>query len=157
MSTMKDTFISGTSEMEILWLYKCPLLGMNHTSSPKCDLNKYRTMLESRVADLERNIRAREGIAVERTPDAVDEVQRASERALAISQVDRQSKQLQDARAALRRIDDGTFGICEDCEEEIPPKRLFAVPWASLCVVCQEARDRQSLVVFGSIELLHVA
>jgi len=114
-------------------------------------------MLESRVAELERNICAREGIAVERTPDAVDEVQRASERALAISQIDRQSKQLQDARAALRRIDDGTFGICEDCEEEIPPKRLCAVPWASLCVVCQEARDRQSLVAFGSIELLQVA
>jgi len=157
VSTMKDTFISGTSEMEMLWLYKCPLLGMNHTSSPKCDLDKYRALLESRVADLERNIRAREGIAVERTPDAVDEVQRASERALAISQIDRQSKQLQDARAALRRIDVGTFGICEDCEEEISPKRLFAVPWASMCVVCQEAQDRLSVHTFGSIELLQVA
>ena len=130
---------------------------MNHTSSPKCDLNKYRAILETRIADLERGLCSREGIAVEPTPDAIDEVQRASERALAILHMDRQSKQLQDARAALRRIYDGTFGICEDCEEEISPKRLFAVPWASLCVVCQEARDRHSLPVFGSIELLQVA
>jgi DnaK suppressor protein len=132
-------------------------MGMNHTSSPKCDLSKYRSILEARIADLERNIRAREGIAVERTPDAADEVQRASERALAISHMDRQSKQLQDTRAALRRIHDGTFGVCENCEEEIPPKRLSAVPWASLCVVCQEAQDRHGLAVFGSIELLRVA
>jgi DnaK suppressor protein len=130
---------------------------MNHTSSPKCNLGKYRAILEGRVADLERNIPAREDIAVERTPDAVDEVQRASERALAISHMDRQSKQLHDTRAALRRIYDGTFGICEDCEEEIPPKRLAAVPWACLCVVCQEVQDRLNLPAFGSIELLHAA
>ncbi|MBV9765387.1 MAG: TraR/DksA family transcriptional regulator [Acidobacteriaceae bacterium] len=130
---------------------------MKHISPPKCDLSKYRAILEGRVADLERNIRAREGIAVERTPDAVDEVQRASERALAISHMDRQSKQLQDTRAALRRIDEGTFGVCEDCEKEIPSKRLWAVPWASLCVVCQEAQDRLSLHAFGSIGLLEAA
>jgi DnaK suppressor protein len=130
---------------------------MNHTSLPKCDLSKYRAILEARIADLERGLCSREGIAVERTPDAVDEVQRASERALAILYMDSQSKQLQDARAALRRLGDGTFGICEDCEEEISAKRLFAVPWASLCVVCQEARDRHGLLVFGSFELLEVA
>jgi DnaK suppressor protein len=130
---------------------------MHHTSSPQCDLNKYRAILEARIADVERELCCREGIAVERTPDAVDEVQRASERALATLHIDRQSKQLQDTRAALRRIVDGTFGICEDCEEEISAKRLFAVPWASLCVVCQEARDRHGVFEFGSCELLQVA
>jgi DnaK suppressor protein len=109
------------------------------------DLNKFRTILEARIADLERGMRRRDDIAVERTPDAMDEVQRASERALAISNIDRGSKQLQNARAALRRIHDGSFGICEECEEEISPTRLSAIPWASLCVVCQEALDRLPL------------
>jgi DnaK suppressor protein len=33
------------------------------------------------------------------------------------------------------------FGLCEDCEEEIPPKRLSLVPYATLCVACQSRRD----------------
>jgi DnaK suppressor protein len=33
------------------------------------------------------------------------------------------------------------FGLCEGCEEEIAPKRLALVPWATLCVACQQARD----------------
>jgi DnaK suppressor protein len=115
---------------------------MNQTLSRKHDLNKFQTMLENRIADLERSVRYRDGIAVEPTPDATEEIQRASERALAISHIDRDSKQLQNARAALRRIHDGVFGICEECDEEISPKRLMAIPWASRCVVCQEALDR---------------
>lgn len=117
------------------------------------DLNNFRRILEVRIADLERLMRRRDDIVVEQTADAVDEVQRASERALAISNIDRESKQLQNARAALRRIHDGTFAICEECEEEISPKRLSAIPWASLCVVCQEAVDRlQPGSAFDSLE-----
>lgn len=55
--------------------------------------------------------------------------------------IDRESKQLRDARAALRRIREGTFGVCEECEEQIHPKRLVAISWASLCIQCQEAKD----------------
>jgi len=40
-------------------------------------------------------------------------------------------------------VDAGTFGICLDCEEEINPKRLAAVPWAARCVACQERADRE--------------
>jgi DnaK suppressor protein len=126
---------------------------MEHAVSPHDDLNKFRTILEARIADLERGVRRRDDIAVEQTPDAVEEVQRASERALVISNIDRESKQLQNARAALRRIHDGSFGICEECEDEISLKRLSANPWASLCVVCQEALDRLQLgSAFGSVE-----
>jgi DnaK suppressor protein len=91
---------------------------------------------------LEQGVRQRDGIAVEQSPDQIDEVQRASERDLAISNMDRESKELRNARAALRRIREGTFGLCEECEEDIHPKRLAAIPWASLCIVCQEAQDR---------------
>lgn len=39
--------------------------------------------------------------------------------------------------AALARIDEGTYGICTNCGEEIPLARLEAYPWASLCIGCK--------------------
>jgi len=40
-------------------------------------------------------------------------------------------------RGALRRIDEGTYGVCAACEEFIHPERLLALPEASLCLECQ--------------------
>jgi len=45
--------------------------------------------------------------------------------------------------AALRRIDDGTYGNCETCSKPISQKRLLAVPHASLCIKCQELEEKQ--------------
>jgi DnaK suppressor protein len=114
---------------------------MAKISSANHELSRFQAALEALITDLERGTRQRDGIAVEQSADQVDEIQRASERALAISNIDRESKQLRDVRAALRRIREGTFGVCEECEEQIHPKRLVAIPWASLCVQCQEAKE----------------
>ena len=108
----------------------------------KTELNKYRTILETKQAELERVIRNRDAITIEKSPDALDEVQHAAERELAIRNLDRESSLLRNVRAALRRIDDGSFGVCLHCEEEISPKRLNAVPWTPFCIQCQEAADR---------------
>ena len=69
-------------------------------------------------------------------------MQHASERELAIRNLDRESNLLRSVRLALRRIDDGSFGTCLHCEEEISPKRIAAVPWAANCIQCQELADR---------------
>ena len=106
------------------------------------DFGRFQRILEARIAELERGVRQRDGIAIEQSPDQLDETQRASERDLAISNIDRGSRQLRNARAALQRIRDGSFGVCQECEEEIHPKRLVAIPWASLCIHCQENLDR---------------
>ena len=111
----------------------------------KSELNKYRTILEAKQAELEQFVRNREGIAIEKSPDALDEVQHASERELAIRNLDRESNLLRNVRAALRRIEEGSFGVCLHCEEDINPKRLNAVPWAAFCIQCQEIADRQSV------------
>jgi RNA polymerase-binding transcription factor DksA len=55
---------------------------------------------------------------------------------------DREFNQLRDARAALRRIQEGSFGLCQECEDDIHSKRLAALPWALFCMRCQEAVDR---------------
>src|SRR3979411_1068620 len=74
------------------------------------ELNRFRAILAARVAELERFTRHREGIAVVRSADQLEEIQAASERALAVCNLDREFNQLRDARAALRRIEEGSFG-----------------------------------------------
>jgi DnaK suppressor protein len=44
--------------------------------------------------------------------------------------------------AALKRIDDGTYGVCTNCGKQIPAERLEARPWATLCIDCQRERER---------------
>jgi DnaK suppressor protein len=106
------------------------------------ELNKFKKILESRQAELEKLVRNRDGIVIEKSADALDEVQYAAERDLAIRNLDRESNLLRNVRSALRRIQDCSFGICVRCEEEISPKRLAAVPWALFCIGCQEQADR---------------
>ena len=44
---------------------------------------------------------------------------------------------------ALKRIEEGTFGICDDCKSSITKIRLKAVPSARLCIKCQQKREKQ--------------
>ena len=107
----------------------------------KTELNRFRAALTARVAELERFTRNRDGITVERSADQLDEIQAASQRALAVCNLDREFNQLRNTRAALRRIEEGSFGICQECDQDIHPKRLAAVPWATYCIRYQEAID----------------
>jgi DnaK suppressor protein len=108
----------------------------------KSEVNKYKEILETRQAELVEVLRNRDGITIEKSPDALDEVQNAAERELAIRNLDRESNLLRNVRAALRRIDEGSFGVCVHCDEEISPKRVAAVPWTPYCIQCQEAADK---------------
>jgi len=108
------------------------------------EVQGFRKTLTARVAELERITRQRDGITIVRSAEMVEEVVAASERALAVGNLDRDCRQLRDARAALGRIQDGSFGICQRCDEDIHPKRLAAVPWAAFCIQCQESVDRNS-------------
>jgi DnaK suppressor protein len=49
---------------------------------------------------------------------------------------------LAEINAALKRIEDGTYGICAKCGKEIAPERLEAYPWASLCIDDQRLAER---------------
>jgi len=101
-----------------------------------------RKVLELKEAELAHVLRKRDGIAIEKSADQMDEIQYATERDMAIRNVDRDSTLLRDVREALHRIHEGSFGACLDCESAISPKRLAAVPWAARCIQCQEAADR---------------
>jgi DnaK suppressor protein len=52
---------------------------------------------------------------------------------------------LTEVEAALKRIEDGTYGRCVDCGKFIPEKRLEAIPWASRCVEDQAKLEQRNL------------
>jgi DnaK suppressor protein len=120
----------------------------------KNEINKYKALLEAKQAELAGGLRNREGIAIEKTADALDEVQLAGERELAIRNLDRESNLLRNVRSALARISDGSYGTCLHCEEEISPKRLNAVPWTAYCIKCQEAADRHEFETVEAFDSL---
>jgi len=114
------------------------------TNMTKIELNRLRNTLQNKQAELQSGNRSRGALVIERSPDELDRIQHAQERDLAIDILDRNSKLLREALAALSRIDAGKFGVCLDCEEDISMKRLTAVPWTTSCIVCQETADRMA-------------
>ncbi|MFQ5599892.1 MAG: TraR/DksA family transcriptional regulator [Candidatus Krumholzibacteriia bacterium] len=52
-------------------------------------------------------------------------------------------KRLEEISGALQRIEDGTFGVCQACEQEIPARRLERLLTASMCVPCKEKQEKQ--------------
>jgi DnaK suppressor protein len=105
-------------------------------------MNGFQEVLERKEAELAGVSQKRDHIAIEKSADQMDEIQYASERDLAIRNVDRESTLLRDVKAALRRIRDGSFGVCIECESAISSRRLAAVPWAPRCIQCQAVVDR---------------
>lgn len=119
----------------------------------KAEVDKFKKILEARQAELSGLLRNRDEIVIEKAPDALDEVQLAGERELAIRNLDRDSNMLRQIKRALARIADGTFGVCLHCEEDISPKRMSAVPWAAFCIKCQEQVDRHEIEVEDNADL----
>jgi len=107
----------------------------------RTELNKFSAVLKAKQAEAARTLGRREGLTIERTPDALDEVQFAAARELSTRHLEREAGLLREVRAALDRIADGSYGVCLHCEDDISQKRLKAVPWATLCIACQEDSD----------------
>jgi len=124
--------------------------GMDEESLTQGELDRFWSILTARVAELEEVLRCRELLAIEHNPDDEDEVQQASDRALAISNFDRESRHLRDTRDAISRLGSGSFGVCEQCGERIHRRRLFALPWTAFCVQCQEELDGERRHIHGS-------
>ena len=89
--------------------------------------------------------RSREHIAIEAVADSLDAAQQSNDRDVAIHATNQQARTLADIAAALDRIKRKEYGTCLGCDEDIAEKRLRAVPWAPLCIQCQEAKDFESL------------
>ena len=107
------------------------------------DLNAFQRILEAKRAELSAGTANRDEIRIENAAEDFDRIQQRMNREVAIRNLDRESRLLKSVEEALDRIETGAFGVCLGCEEEIPEKRLSAVPWASHCLSCQEKLDRR--------------
>ena len=66
------------------------------------------------------------------------------ERELSMNIVSSEQELLYQVDDALRRLDDGSFGLCQQCSQPITMSRLKAVPYASLCISCQRVKEQKS-------------
>ncbi|MDZ7582846.1 MAG: RNA polymerase-binding protein DksA [Deltaproteobacteria bacterium] len=73
--------------------------------------------------------------------DLIDQAALETDRDFALRMRDRESKLIRKIRNALKRIDEGTFGICEMCGEPIALKRLKARPVTTHCIDCKRVRE----------------
>lgn len=105
----------------------------------KNETSHYRALLMALKANAFEGLPNRENLAVERVPDVIDDIAAESGRQLAAMTLNNQSELARDINLALERIESGIYGKCQNCEVEITPKRLNAVPWTQYCVTCAEA------------------
>ena len=81
------------------------------------------------------------------TPDAVDMAAESYEFDVAVSAANIEGQELESIEHALERMAQGEYGRCEECSEDINPKRLEALPFANLCIDCQRAREENRQLV----------
>lgn len=103
---------------------------------------KFREKLLAQKAQLERSVlsaaEAGRLINAEDIIDPADQAVLSYQRELMFSHGTNERTQLSLIQMALVRLDEGTYGECLMCGEEISPKRLEAVPWTPYCISCQE-------------------
>ena len=112
--------------------------------------------LRKRVADQEFSKEARKALekekgTVEKQIRKCEEEERSSDfeigdafNVLAVNRQNHRSlrKKLEDISEALKRLEDGSYGICSDCEQEIPPERLRNAYWVKRDTLCQMKHER---------------
>ena len=100
------------------------------------DLQAQKRVLEAILADMPK----RESLLEQmRLPDAGDDIARdLADQHSAVLILERQHMKKVLARIARSKIEDGSYTVCSGCEGAIKEKRLIAVPYAVLCVRCQE-------------------
>jgi DnaK suppressor protein len=98
--------------------------------------------LESKLEELSGSFQDRSGLTIENHPDLLDAIAMATDRDVLVQQMNINAHVLNEVRVALAAIESGDYGICEDCDDPIASRRLDAIPWARVCVKCQERRDR---------------
>jgi DnaK suppressor protein len=113
------------------------------------NLKLIREQLDSQLKKAGSSRAAGESIRIQQVADPIDMTQEALARDMAVQILDRESTLVRRLRSAIERIDDGSYGICLECEEKIAPKRLKAIPWAELCISCQERTETSEALQQG--------
>jgi DnaK suppressor protein len=109
-----------------------------HTGS-----RRRKASLESKLRELLHLSGDRESLEIQPTADPLDQIRASTDRDMAVETLNQQARSIHEIHSALARIEDGSYGSCERCEEPISPKRLDALPWARTCLKCQSAVESE--------------
>ena len=103
---------------------------------------EFRDQLEQHKSELnERISKIKADIAGGLEADSAEQATQLENRDVLTALVREGEEELKQIKAALRRMDDGTFGTCVACGESINPERLEARPYSSECISCASSHD----------------
>jgi DnaK suppressor protein len=107
-------------------------------------LEQARAALLSQLADdLDRNADVRMPLPHQAEASPADNASQRTLNALVLETAGHTARQLDIVRHALAKLDDGSYGLCENCGEEIGYSRLNARPEARLCIACQTRHEQR--------------
>jgi len=125
------------------WAWKSPLWGLK---MDKKRLEYYKKKLIARREELLRTIARteEEGRTADDDPtvDLADKAANSYTKEFLFGMTNSDRSMLAMIDEALKRIKTSEYGLCANCQEEMLPKRLEAVPWAKHCVTCQEKKEQ---------------
>jgi len=110
----------------------------------EAELEQRQHQLDKRLADHTQGLSRAEHAREVLLQDGDDAPQREPERELDMALTDRETRELRTGSHALRRLRSGQYGVCTDCEADIPFDRLKVEPWALRCVACETKREAGS-------------
>jgi DnaK suppressor protein len=121
--------------------------GLEESAVKKKDLEKFRTLLESQKLDLvekaRRTLEQDMAVDVAELPDDMDFATTQSDQGMTLRLRGREKTLLKKIEEAIKRIDAGEFGICEECGDDIGVARLEARPVTTLCIQCKTEQERR--------------
>ncbi len=112
-----------------------------HTSLKQILLDKREALIQEIKHQLGQSVTEEQQRRLEAAMDSGDQALVDLEREMGISLQEMRNRERQLIDDALDSLDEGTYGMCADCGEEISEKRLHALPFARLCVECQSKRE----------------
>lgn len=110
------------------------------------DVKYFKDLLEERKAQIKKNIEdasiEMQSLTQSEVNDEIDHAAISIDKTIEHAISSQQAKELLEIDYALKKIEDGTYGICEMCEEDIQLPRLKVKPQAKYCIVCRELIEK---------------
>jgi RNA polymerase-binding protein DksA len=115
--------------------------------------NQLRRKRLSLLEDVAASQRVARALIEERGSEIEENAQKHRIAGLVTCLNDRDQKMIQQIGATLKRIDEGAYGQCDSCEDEIGSERIRALPTATLCIDCATAREKRQRSIFDQAKL----
>lgn len=114
-----------------------------HEPLTKAEIAELAANLNEMKTDLAKNVEDKKqfDMVEDDGGDSIDLATRSLDKEILFELSDNERKMLGDIEAALRKMEKGTFGLCEHCKKPIEKKRIKAIPSARYCMACQNGTE----------------